>query len=510
MSTPLSTYSSAFDTMADGAIDGHTSMEFQFSFWEKLYKLQTSYAKNLDDLCNSRAAKLHKLFSTQTCEPNEPLDAAWSSMMVQIQAHAEQLRKSAKVIHDDVCGPLFRYTHHKAPTQLENVNMGRRVLRDLKVAESKLTADKRRYENSVAALRKVNANHLERAQAAVVRDEAAYKQSLANYEQLHRQSFDTALPNVLQGIDEHEVARVETCKSSTLTALQLLNTTDPTILDQASTAMTAVTRSDVSTAVAAPVPTVPTLELLPTDIPEESPVPKQDSAASVDAPSATEAAAPPSPSKRSGRGFFSSLFGGGKTEESVSAGGGKAEESVSAATEPSGNGATAAEVAVPKIEDNEADTSQEQAAEEAQQAPDNPEDQAEEESNDPEHEPEPEVETLEETKETAVSTEPEAEQAEVPEPVEVEVQPNSSGVAADTDEATAESAAEESTVAVEVAEGDDTAPAAHENSQEDPSEQADGTVDGVSEQPAPEQPAPEQPAPEQQQEADESSEDETW
>jgi hypothetical protein len=41
--------------------------------------------------------------------------------------------------------------------------------------------DKRRYEHSVAALRKVSPNHLERAQAAVAKDEAAYKQSLTNY-----------------------------------------------------------------------------------------------------------------------------------------------------------------------------------------------------------------------------------------------------------------------------------------------------------------------------------------
>ena len=44
-----------------------------------------------------------------------------------------------------------------------------------------LLQDKRRYEQNVAALRKVSPAHLERAQATVAKDEAAYKQSLANY-----------------------------------------------------------------------------------------------------------------------------------------------------------------------------------------------------------------------------------------------------------------------------------------------------------------------------------------
>eukprot|EP00730_Choanoeca_flexa_P005595 TRINITY_DN11982_c0_g5_i1.p1 TRINITY_DN11982_c0_g5~~TRINITY_DN11982_c0_g5_i1.p1 ORF type:complete len:507 (+),score=121.66 TRINITY_DN11982_c0_g5_i1:104-1624(+) len=315
MSTSLNEYGAAFERLAEQALDGQTSMEFQFSFWEKLYKLQTSYAKSIDDLCNSRAAKLQKLFSPHSCEPNESFQTSWETTVAQLKTHAEHIRTAAQVIHDDACGPLFRYGHKQAPIQNNTVAMGRRILRDLKTADAKLVTDHRRYQGSLQAAEKATGPHYERAVAAVAKDEAAYKQSQANYEQLHRQSFQTALPGVLKDMDEQEVNRVQTCTKASVTALKHLYNKDQELLP-AIDSMSNITASSVSLKITVPEPSVPELALGSISAaPDKQPASAPDAFNGEETTDEDEVTktGKSAATKSSGGGFFTSLFGGSKS-----------------------------------------------------------------------------------------------------------------------------------------------------------------------------------------------------
>ena len=73
-------WQAGFEALAEHIQDGHEALDLMFAFWEKLQRLEMSYAKGIDDLCNSRAAKLHRLFrTTASAEPNRyrPLNRPW-------------------------------------------------------------------------------------------------------------------------------------------------------------------------------------------------------------------------------------------------------------------------------------------------------------------------------------------------------------------------------------------------------------------------------------------------
>lgn len=48
---------------------GADALELCKDFWERLAKLEMAHAKNIEELCASRQAKLTKLFSHASCEP---------------------------------------------------------------------------------------------------------------------------------------------------------------------------------------------------------------------------------------------------------------------------------------------------------------------------------------------------------------------------------------------------------------------------------------------------------
>jgi hypothetical protein len=47
---------------------GSDTCDFVATFFEKLCKIELTYAKAIDELCSSRTAKLARVFSTSTTE----------------------------------------------------------------------------------------------------------------------------------------------------------------------------------------------------------------------------------------------------------------------------------------------------------------------------------------------------------------------------------------------------------------------------------------------------------
>lgn len=83
------TVQAAFEKVTDNVARGVDAVDYNVTFWEKFLKLERSYAKGLEELCESRTAKLARMFQTTSVEHVKELDDAWVSCISQLKGLAK-------------------------------------------------------------------------------------------------------------------------------------------------------------------------------------------------------------------------------------------------------------------------------------------------------------------------------------------------------------------------------------------------------------------------------------
>ena len=59
----------SFQEIEDKVGAGADSVEYMLDFWERFVRVEKDYARNLEDLCQSRYATLSRLFHSTSVEP---------------------------------------------------------------------------------------------------------------------------------------------------------------------------------------------------------------------------------------------------------------------------------------------------------------------------------------------------------------------------------------------------------------------------------------------------------
>lgn len=74
--------------VVDRVTRGSDAVEFAASFWEKLARIEQTYAESVVALCDSRTAKLTRMFGNQSTEHNVTMETAWNTYTEELKAQA--------------------------------------------------------------------------------------------------------------------------------------------------------------------------------------------------------------------------------------------------------------------------------------------------------------------------------------------------------------------------------------------------------------------------------------
>eukprot|EP00038_Savillea_parva_P018841 m.25620 g.25620 ORF g.25620 m.25620 type:complete len:481 (+) comp4253_c0_seq1:19-1461(+) len=206
---------------------GGDAVEFVVSFWEKMSKIEQSYADAITSLCDSRTAKLTKLFDSEPTEHVPEVLTAWDSCMSDFKKLAA-LRSEVAKKHKETASTLNEFATKKIPEQKQAASMSRRVVADLKSERVKAGYALLKYRkvckdaHDQLLIHKASEGYVEgdespammAAELERARESAVYKTVLDNHAKTHDQTFHTVLPGLLENIKSTEVERVHAIKDS--------------------------------------------------------------------------------------------------------------------------------------------------------------------------------------------------------------------------------------------------------------------------------------------------------
>jgi hypothetical protein len=212
---------------------GADAVEYATGFWDKLGRIEQAYAEALIGLCDSRTAKLHRIFSDISTEHVGVCNTAWTAMVADVREVGNSRLAVSQALKSEVAAPLAEFSKTQIPVQTKRAVMVKRVIGDLRSERTKLGFSLLRYrkirketveqrvsqgnQNTPAA-----AGGLATQEALLSKEAEVYKAAVNVYASTHRQTFTTALPGLCKEVNTFEVQRVNKLKVSIECAMVLM------------------------------------------------------------------------------------------------------------------------------------------------------------------------------------------------------------------------------------------------------------------------------------------------
>ena len=162
------------------------------------------------------------------------MDAAWTCIVNDIREVGDAHMEVGKAIKTDVAAPLATFAKEQSPVQAKRAQMVKRVLGDIKSERTKLGYCLIKYRkvvretrdtkaaNSGEAGKPVTVGAVEAAEMNQSKEVEVYKAALNIYTSTHKQTFETALPGLLNEVAAFELGRVKAVKESLERAMVLM------------------------------------------------------------------------------------------------------------------------------------------------------------------------------------------------------------------------------------------------------------------------------------------------
>lgn len=156
----LDTFSAAFESTAANLSKGVESVKMGQNFLERWTKIELTYAKSMEELLESKQARLHtahKPFDSDSqgsptdpsfrayAEPVPEVYDAWTDFTAELAHVVEDRKNIATAVRDTVCKKLNLF-NSKLGQRIDNlVSEARRLLSDSRVVTSSLTTKQNKY-----------------------------------------------------------------------------------------------------------------------------------------------------------------------------------------------------------------------------------------------------------------------------------------------------------------------------------------------------------------------------
>jgi len=140
----LDIYTDDFNAVGARAKRGADSAKQALSFVEKWLKIQTAYAKSMDELLSSKPARLQKGgVGTQEAVPE--LMAAWTAFVSELYSSTQSAKEVAQAVQETIVGKLSLFTDELGPRHDKSIAEGRKSLSELKHQVVDLAQKQRTY-----------------------------------------------------------------------------------------------------------------------------------------------------------------------------------------------------------------------------------------------------------------------------------------------------------------------------------------------------------------------------
>eukprot|EP00051_Salpingoeca_urceolata_P024396 m.428135 g.428135 ORF g.428135 m.428135 type:complete len:464 (-) comp20231_c1_seq11:1338-2729(-) len=153
----LEEYASQFSEVCTRVGLAADATYFVHAFFEKFVRLEQAHSRALTELCESRTAKLARVFTTESTEVVPELQLAWSVFVEELRASAERRRAAAAAVKNGVVDGLATFLKTKYQQQQTFATEGRRLLKEMKTEYARFASAQQHY----AQVSKENAEAVE-------------------------------------------------------------------------------------------------------------------------------------------------------------------------------------------------------------------------------------------------------------------------------------------------------------------------------------------------------------
>ena len=219
-STAIENYVAEFNGITEKLENGRDVCDLMTGFWEKLAKAEHAYAKQLEDLCKGRYARLEtllgqtKIMLTGAEKPSQPaslehigsLQDCWVKVVGEVQKLASEHNTLGTHITSKVTPTITKFVKEKVKDEMAKAATGKRLLTDAKTGYQRVTATKRKYfSDTAAAVAKSTGDGEE--EAVEPPSKMAYQAAVDDLTAKHDEIFSVGLPGVLKDINVIEQDR---------------------------------------------------------------------------------------------------------------------------------------------------------------------------------------------------------------------------------------------------------------------------------------------------------------
>lgn len=218
----MDNYVAEFNGITEKLDNGRDVCDLMTGFWEKLAKIEHGYAKQLEDLCKGRFARLETLlgqtklmFAKGSEKPSQPaalehigsLQDCWIKVVGEVQRLASEHEILGSHIHSKVSPTITKFVREKLKDETSKTATGKRLLTEARTSFQRVTATKRKYFADVAAARATGGDGDE--DSIEPPSKAAYRTAVEDLASKHEEVFNVGLPGVLRDINVIEQDRAQ-------------------------------------------------------------------------------------------------------------------------------------------------------------------------------------------------------------------------------------------------------------------------------------------------------------
>ncbi|XP_062520370.1 uncharacterized protein LOC134195367 isoform X2 [Corticium candelabrum] len=248
--TSMDDYLREFVEVCRRVEDGREFTVHVMAFWERLAKLQLSYAKGLEELCHGKKAVIERIFKAKNRGDREHVGALrdlWSKVLSDIELMSTSQQEIGNHISKQIAQPIDSFVKRKLNKQAGLSSSAQIMLKKLRADNAVISEERSRYVRSVKADIERNktvgqvtpvqevakADDSDDAQPDIKESdtdgltsipvgegdkdvkggltslESIHKQNVARFSEDHNRVFSVVLPGILEEVNMIERERIE-------------------------------------------------------------------------------------------------------------------------------------------------------------------------------------------------------------------------------------------------------------------------------------------------------------
>eukprot|EP00051_Salpingoeca_urceolata_P014954 m.191116 g.191116 ORF g.191116 m.191116 type:complete len:569 (-) comp18244_c0_seq1:140-1846(-) len=141
----LDTFTKSFDEAHDKILKSSEATGLMLAFFDRFVKVENAYAASLEELCDTKTARLSKMFHSQTLESVSELSSAWTTWVDEYRQSGALHRQLASAMQSGVCTVVTALIKDDLHDQAHALSEIKRHLKFAKAAHTRFMPEEVRF-----------------------------------------------------------------------------------------------------------------------------------------------------------------------------------------------------------------------------------------------------------------------------------------------------------------------------------------------------------------------------